>query len=109
LLLDVSVAAAQNSKPKKGEAQSRTLSGVVTLPDDKPASGAVVQLENTKTKAIVSFYSQADGSYFFHELSPDVDYTVSAKLDDMVTSTRPLSSFDSRKAAVINLKLQKKK
>lgn len=108
LLLGASIGAPQ-TKPKKGEPQTRSLTGVVTLPDGKPAVRAVVELENGKTKSIVSFYSQQDGSYFFHELSPDVDYTISARLDDMVSSTRPLSSFDSRKDAVINLKLAKKK
>lgn len=101
--------AAQNPKPKKGEAQPRSLTGMVTTPDDKPAVRAVVLLENTKTKAIISFYSQQDGTYFFHELSPDVDYKISAKLDDAVSATRTLSSFDARKDAVINLKLEKKK
>jgi len=108
-LLCASMGAAQDSKPKKGEAQPRTLTGVVSLPDDKPAARAVVLLENTKTKNIISFYSQPDGSYFFHELSPDVDYKVSARLDDAVSPTRTLSAFNTRKDIVINLKLEKKK
>ena len=108
LLLAVSVGASQNPKPKKGEALPRTLTGIVTLPNDKPAFHAAVLLENTKTKLIVSFYSKEDGSYFFHELSPDVDYKISARLDDAVTPTRTLSAFDSRKDPVINLKLEKK-
>jgi hypothetical protein len=109
LVLFACTSAAQNPKPKKGEAQPRSLTGMVTTPDDKPAVRAVVLLENTKTKAIISFYSQQDGTYFFHELSPDVDYKISAKLDDAVSPTRTLSSFDGRKDAVINLKLEKKK
>src|SRR5580704_8126843 len=72
VFLSASVGAAQSPKPKKGEAQPRSLTGVITTPDDKPAVRAVVLLENTKTKSIISFYSQQDGSYFFHELSPDV-------------------------------------
>jgi hypothetical protein len=107
-LLCASFALAQD-KPKKGESAPRTLKGVVTMSDDKPAVHAVVQLENTKTKSIVSFYSQQDGSYYFHELSPDVDYKVFAKLDAATSPTRTLSSFDSRKEAVINLKLDSKK
>ena len=107
LLLCVSIGVAQDPKPKKGQPIPRTLAGVVTLSNDKPASGAAVLLENTKTKSIVSFRSQADGTYFFHELSPDVDYKVTARLDDQTSKTHTLSSFDSRKAAVINLKLEK--
>ena len=109
-LLCASLAVAQTSKPKKGESTPRTLTGVVTSSDDKPVVHAVVLLENTKTKTIVSFYSQQDGSYYFHELSPDVDYKVFAKLNENTQSpTRTLSSFDSRKEAVINLKLETKK
>jgi len=96
-------------KPKRGQPQTRTLSGVVTNVDGKPVSRAAVLLENTKTKSIVSFYSQPDGSYFFHELSPDVDYKVTARLEDQTSPTHTLSSFDSRRDAVINLKLEKKK
>jgi hypothetical protein len=108
-LVCASIGAAQDPKPKKGEPQPRTLMGVVTMPDDKPAARAVVLLENTKTKNIISFYSQPDGSYFFHELSPDVDYKVSARLEDAVSPTRTLSAFNTRKDIVINLKLEKKK
>jgi hypothetical protein len=108
LLLSASVGAAQAPKPKKGDAQSRSLTGIVSLPDGKPVARAVVLLENTKTKAIVSCYSQPDGAYFFRELSPDVDYKVNARLDDAVSPTRTLGAFDARKDAVINLKIEKK-
>jgi hypothetical protein len=108
LLLAVSVGAAQSPKPKKGEAQPRSLSGIVTMPDDKPAARAVVLLENTKTKAIISCDSQQDGSYFFHELSPDVDFKVGARLEDAVSPTRTLGAFNPRKDVIINLKLEKK-
>lgn len=109
LLLSAPAGTAQTSKPKKGEAQPRSLTGIVTLADDKPAARAVVLLENTKTKAIISCYSQQDGSYFFHELSPDVDFKVSARLEDAVSPTRTLGAFNPRKDVVINLKLEQKK
>jgi hypothetical protein len=107
-LLCVGPAGAQE-KPKKGQPQTRTLTGVVTSPDGKPVARASVLLENTKTKQIVSFYSQQDGTYFFHELSPDVDYKVTARLENDSSATHTLSSFDSRREAVINLKLEMKK
>jgi hypothetical protein len=109
LLPIAAVGSAQTAKPKKGEAQPRSLTGIVTFADDKPAARAVVLLENTKTKAIISCYSQPDGSYFFHELSPDVDYKVSARLEDAISSTRTLGAFNPRKDVVINLKLEAKK
>jgi len=108
MLSMVALGAAQDPKPKKGEVQPRSLSGIVTTADGKPAARAVVLLENTKTKAIVSFYSQNDGSYFFHELAPEVDYRVSARLEGDSSAAHTVSAFNSRKDIVINLKIEKK-
>lgn len=98
-------------KPKKGEASTRSVQGAVTSPDDRPAVGAVVQLENTKTLQIRSFITKDDGIFHFYELGTDVDYKL--KADDKSTGassdTKTLSSFDSRKQAIINLKLNPKK
>ncbi len=107
-LLCAGVAVSQD-KPKKGQPQTRSLTGMVTSADGKPVPRASVLLENTKTKQIVSFYSQQDGTYFFHELSHDVDYKVSARLDDDISATHTLSSFDTKRESVINLKLDRKK
>jgi hypothetical protein len=82
---------------------------VVTTPDEKPAVGAVVQLKDTKTKQVRSFYTQAKGDYYFHELSTDVDYELTATFQGASSKTRTLSVFDSRKEAIINLKLEAKK
>lgn len=107
LMLAVGPARAQNQK--KGSDQTRSVQGVVTGPDEKPVVGAVVQLKNTKTLQIRSFLSQQDGTYYFHGLSPDIDYELTARTDDAASGTKTLSSFDSRKEAVINLKLNPKK
>lgn len=97
------------SPQKKGSDQSRSVQGVVTSPDGKPAAGAVVQLKNTKTLQIRSFLSKEDGTYYFHGLSPDVDYELTARTADAASGEKTLSSFDSRKEAVINLELKQKK
>jgi hypothetical protein len=94
---------------KKGSDQTRSVQGVVTGADDKPVAGAVVQLKNSKTLQIRSFLSKDDGSYYFHGLSPDIDYELNAKTADAASNTRTLSSFDSKKEAFINLKLNPKK
>jgi hypothetical protein len=102
---------AQEKKPKKGEAQSRNVQGVVTSPEDKPVAGVVVQLKNTKSLEIRSFITKADGKYYFHELSPDIDYELVArdKASGEMSGTKTLSSFDSRTNAFLNLKLNAKK
>jgi hypothetical protein len=97
------------SKKKKGD-QTRTVQGTVTSPgDDSSINGAVVQLKNLKSLQIRSFITQKDGAYHFNELSPDIDYELHADFNGMSSSTKTLSSFDSRKEAIINLKLNAKK
>lgn len=93
---------------KKGEDPTRSVQGVVTAPDESVVSGAVVYLKNLKTLQIRSFISKEDGTYYFHGLSPDVDYELRAEFKEMATPNRTLSAFDSRREAVMNLKLGKK-
>jgi hypothetical protein len=94
---------------KKKDSSTRSVVGVVTGPDEKPVTGAVVQLKDTKTKQVRSFYTQEKGDYYFHELSTDVEYELSASFQGASSNTRTLSVFDSRKEAVLNLKLNPKK
>jgi len=109
LVLCCSVSFAQNNAKKKGQDQSRSVQGTVNAADDSAINGARVYLENTKTLQVRTFYTQKDGSYVFHELSPDVDYKLRAEFDGSTSPTKTLSSFDSRKEAVLNLKLNPKK
>jgi two-component SAPR family response regulator len=104
LLFTGSAGLAQSEKKKKGD-QTRTVTGTVTASDESMINGAVVQLKNLKSLQIRSFITQKDGSYHFNELSPDVDYELRATFSGTSSSTKTLSSFDSRKEAVINLKL----
>jgi hypothetical protein len=93
---------------KKGDNATRSVQGAVTNADDSIAAGAVVYLKNVKTLQVRSFITQEDGLYHFYELSPDVDYELKADLKGATSSSKTLSSFDSRKQAVINLKVNKK-
>jgi hypothetical protein len=108
-LLLLVIASSMFAQKKKGsEGNTRTVEGQVTAPDDTPIGGAVVQLKNTKTLQIRSFITEQDGSYYFNGLSTDVDYELRADAKGLSSSTKTLSSFDSRKAATINLKLNRK-
>jgi protocatechuate 3,4-dioxygenase beta subunit len=94
---------------KKGEDQNvRTVQGTVFDANDVAVNGAVVQLKNTKTLQIRSFITKENGAYYFHGLSPDVDYELKADNQGASSPTKTLSSFDSRKEAVLNLKFSKK-
>ena len=85
------------------------MQGTVTAADDSPVNGAVVQLKNTKTLQIRSFITKDDGTYHFYDLSPDIDYELKADYQGASSNTKTLSSFDSRKQTVLNLKLNPKK
>jgi hypothetical protein len=107
LLLSIPTASAQ--KKKKGEdSNTRSVQGSVTSADDGAVNGGVVQLKNLKTLQIRSFITKEDGNYYFHGLSPDVDYELKAEYQGASSPTKTLSSFDSRPDATINLKLNKK-
>jgi DUF917 family protein len=94
--------------PKKGaEDKERTVQGTVQDAEGKPVPGAIVQLKNTRTQQIRSFIAKENGEYFFNGLSSDIDYELRADANDTSSPTKTLSSFDGRKQAVINLKLNK--
>jgi hypothetical protein len=96
-------------KEKPRDPTIRNVSGVVTLPDGSPASGAVVQLKNLKTLQIRSFITREDGRYNFQNLSTSIDYELTATWRDFASPKRTLSVFDTRLDAVVNLKLEPKK
>ncbi len=77
-------------------------------PDDKPEVGAVVFLKNMKNLQVRSFITKDGGTYSFQGLNPDIDYELRAESKGMASSAKTLSSFDSRKQAVVNLKLNRK-
>ena len=107
-MLCAPVVSAQEKKKSKADDHIRSVQGIVTGTDEKPVAGAVVQLKNTKTLLIRSFITQENGSYYFHELSTDVDYELRADYHGASSPTKALSAFDSRKEATLDLKLTKK-
>ncbi len=87
----------------------RDVQGMVSDESGNPVVGAVVQLKNTKTLEIISFITKDQGQYYFHGLSPDIDFEISAQFGDKASPVRTLSTFDTRKQSVMNLKLDKPK
>jgi hypothetical protein len=97
----------KSREERREEANSRSVMGTVTAADDKPLSGAVVQLKDMRTLQVRSFITLDDGQYHFSGLRSDIDYELTARSGEM-TASKKLSLFDSRKAAVLNFKLDKK-
>ncbi len=108
LALPAFVVPGQQPDPKK-EAQLRTVHGVTMDKSESPIPSAVVFLKNTRSNAIRSYISDAEGNYRFSGLDPNTDYEVHAEKDGAQSNTRTISSFDSKKEIVVNLKLDKKK
>lgn|SRR5689334_12361321 len=96
------------AQSKNEDNNTRSVQGSVTDANGKPAQSAVVQLKDTKTLQIRSFITQDDGAYHFAGLSTNTEYEL--KADDPKSGTtsgnKTLSVFDSRKTAIINLKLK---
>lgn len=94
------------AQSRKGEPAVRSVTGVVSDTSGAAVSGAVVQIKNTKTLQIRSFITKEEGQYFFQGLSPDVDFELHAEAKTSASSTHTLSSFNTDKQAVVNLKLK---
>lgn len=91
---------------RDGQNESRTLVGHVVSRQDQPVQKAIVYLKNTKTLAIKTYISEADGSYRFSGLASSVDYEVYAEHEGARSDTKTVSSFDSRKQFNITLRIK---
>ena len=90
---------------KKGEQQLRTVHGSVTDKSDNPVPTSVVYLLNVKTQAVKTYIADDAGKFRFSGLDPNVDYEVHAEHEDLMSPTRTVSSFDSRRDIDVVLKL----
>jgi hypothetical protein len=106
LLFLASFAAAQDAKH---ESQLRSVHGIVTDKAETPIPGAVVFLKNTRTNAVRSYIADDTGNYRFSGLDPNTDYELHSEKDGAKSPTRTISSFESRKEIVVNLKVDTKK
>jgi Carboxypeptidase regulatory-like domain len=84
----------------------RTVSGAVSNESSQPVVGATVFLRNTKTKAIRSYFSTAEGHYRFSQVDMSVDFDLWAEKDGRKSATKTVSSWDDRKDFVSDLKLK---
>ena len=97
-------AAAQTARNE--DVSARSVQGTVSNASGAAVGGAVVLLKDTKTLQVRSFVTQADGQYHFYGLNSNNDYQLRAEHNGSSSSTKTLSVFDSRKKAVIDLKLK---
>ncbi|MGC1461129.1 MAG: carboxypeptidase-like regulatory domain-containing protein [Terracidiphilus sp.] len=84
----------------------RVVSGAVLTEDSQPVVGATVFLKNEKTKAIRSYTSTNMGHYYFAQVNMAEDYDLWAEKGGKKSATKTVSSWDSRKTYVDDLKLK---
>lgn len=94
--------------PSGAEAQvtgMRVVSGAV-LDGEQPVVGATVFLQNQKTKAIRSYSSTEKGHYYFAQVNMVDDYDLWAEKSGRKSAVKTISSWDTRKEFVSDLKLK---
>ena len=84
----------------------RTVSGSVLNESSQPVIGATVFLKNEKTKSIRSYISTADGHFHFAQIDMSVDYDLWAEKDGRKSAMKTVSSWDTRKQFISDLKLK---
>lgn len=84
---------------------TRNLLGTVTDHQHEPLKGAVVQVEDEFTLAVVSYITNRDGTYTFRHLNDDTDYRLWVNFRGRKSKVRQLSQFDSHRPKTINFVL----
>ncbi|NYF78488.1 carboxypeptidase-like regulatory domain-containing protein [Granulicella arctica] len=108
LALGASAVHGVNLAAQRGPVQ-RVVQGKVTDKGDAAVNGAVVYLKDDHTMAVKSFITQADGTYRFGQLAQNTDYELWAESNGKKSSTKTISSFDSKNSFQINLKVDTSK
>jgi hypothetical protein len=109
MVLSAVSGAAVSGPTQRSREELRTLIGHVHGSQDKPLADAVVYLKNTKNLVVKTYITEQNGAYRFPALSTTVDYEVHAEYKGARSDTKTLSSFDSRKEAIINLRINSNK
>lgn len=95
--------------PSSAEAQNlgmRTVSGAVLDADSNPVIGATVFLKNQKTKAIRSYTSTDKGHFYFAQVNMAEDFDLWAEKGGKKSPAKTVSSWDTRKDFISDLKLK---
>lgn len=104
LLLATAIAVSPaRSQDGQGRSQLRTVHGSVLDQNNNPIANGVVYLHNKKTNTIRTYISEANGTYRFSGLDPNVDFEIHAEYKKAKSSRHSISSFDDRRDIEINL------
>ena len=109
LILLAFAAGAVLAQKKGREPELRTVHGSVVDKQDNPVESAVVYLKNVHTQDVKTYISDNQGEYRFSGLDPNIDYEIHAEHEGLTSTTRSISSFDTRKDVSMTLKVDRKK
>ena len=84
----------------------RTVEGMVCRDDGKPVQGAVVYLQDSKSLAVKSYLSDAQGKFHFRQLSMSADYDLWAEMNGKRSRTKSISQFNSKPDVQYRLKVK---
>lgn len=84
----------------------RVVTGTVYDADSNAIDGALVFLQNQKTKTIRSYTSDSKGHFNFAQVDMTQDFNLWAEKDGRKSPVKVVSSWDSRKNWVGDLKLK---
>lgn len=84
----------------------RTVEGTVCRDDGKPVQGAVVYLQDSKSLAVKSYLSDAEGRFHFRQLSMSADYDLWAEMNGKRSKTKTISQFNSKPDLTYKLKVK---
>lgn len=95
--------------PPMAQAQNigdRTVTGNVYDGKSDPVSGAVVFLQNQKSKTIRSYTTDTGGSFSFAQVDMTQDFNLWAEKGSRKSGVKVVSSWDARKKWVGDLRLK---
>lgn len=84
----------------------RTVTGTVYDAKSNPVTGAIVFLESQKSKTIRSYTSDSKGHFNFAQVDMAQDFDLWAEKDGRKSPVKVVSSWDSRKDWVGDLKIK---
>jgi hypothetical protein len=87
--------------------EQRVVQGKVVDGSNAPIKGAVVYLKDSRSLAVKSYFSDAQGEYRFGQLSQNSDYQIWAENNGKKSAVKAISSFDNKNQFNINLKIEK--
>lgn len=97
-------------EPKVDKSRQRDLKGIVKDSTGQLLEGAIVQLKDLTNGKIVDFRTKEDGRYLFYDLNMDANYEVRVIKDGFEPAPmRKLTKYDTRRPAILDFELERKK